>query len=350
VVRPPPAHSFATLGSLPATQGQRSTIISAKRPMKVFLSHSFQDEAVYSTLRLALHAEGIRLWDRQEISAGESLSVQLQEAIRSCSTCVLIATRRSVESSWCNAELGAFWGSGKRVILFMVDPDLAESVLPPQFKGMVRANSVHELIKGLNRSSSNEESTNDKSYLQLPPRSHDSISSAFSDVIGQIRRNQIQVMNAELIQHSSEVAHQLILSLLSHGVDTELYLQDYETAMQLCGEGIRTRISMRVACYPRIIQEMNFANRFVLKQYQSPASLNGVRLRLNNGDRVLILGWYTYTCDGGHPSLAEQTINGGDLPCIKLHSSDHDYKYFEGMFDKLKGKYSNQRDPVFSHP
>lgn len=318
--------------------------------MQVFLSHSFQDEAIYSTLCLALNAEGINLWDRETISAGESLSDQLQEAIRSCSTCVLIATRRSVESSWCNAELGAFWGSGKRVILFMVDPDLAESVLPPQFKGMVRASSVHELIRGLNRSISNEEITNNKTALQLPPRSYDSMSSAFSDVIGQILRNEIQVTNAELIQHSSEVAHQLILSLLSRGVDTELYLQDYETAMQLCGEGIRTRISMRVACYPRIIQEMNFVNRFVLKQYKSPASLNGLRLRLNNGDRVLILGWYTYTFDGIHASLPEQTINGGDLPCVKLFSSDQDYKYFESMFDKLKGKYCSQCAPAFSHP
>jgi hypothetical protein len=318
--------------------------------MQVFLSHSFQDEAVYSTLRLALNAEGIKLWDRESISVGESLSDQLQEAIRSCNTCVLIATRRSVESAWCNAEIGAFWGSGKKVILFMVDPDLAESVLPPQFKGIVRANSVHELIRGLSRCTSNEDSTHSARDSELQPRSHDSMTSAFSDIIGKIRRKEIKVINAELIQHSSEAAFPLIKSFLEHEVDTELYLQDYDTALQLCGEGIRMRISMRAGRYSQIIQEKNFTNKFVLKQYQSPASLNGARLKLSSGDRILILGWYTYSCDGRQASLAEQTINGCDLPCIQLHSADHDYKYFEGMFDMLKGKYGSQGDPVFSHP
>jgi hypothetical protein len=318
--------------------------------MQVFLSHSFQDEAVYSTLRLALNAEGIKLWDRETISFGESLSDQLQQAIQSCNTCVLIATRRSVESAWCNAELGAFWGSGKRVILFMVDPDLAESVLPPQFKGMVRANSVHELIRGLNRSSSNEETTNTTRLFEMHPRSCYSISRAFSDINAQIKQNEIQVMNAELIQHSSEVASHLISALLDQGADTELYLQDYDTAEQLCGEAFRTRISMRAATYPQFIQEKNFTNRFVLRQYQSPASLNGAKFKLNNSDRILILGWYTYTCDGRQALLAGQTINGGDNPCIKLHSTDNDYKYFERMFDNLKEKYCRQGDPIFSHP
>lgn len=318
--------------------------------MQVFLSHSFQDEAVYSTLRLALNAEGIKLWDRESISVGESLSDQLQEAIRSCNTCVLIATRRSVESAWCNAELGAFWGSGKKVILFMVDPDLAESVLPPQFKGMVRANSVHELIRGLSRYTSNEDTSHSTRDSELQPRSHHSMSSAFSDIIEKIRRKEIKVISAELIQHSSEVAYPLISAFLEHEVDTELYLQDYDTALQLCGKRIQARIEMRAGSYSQIIQETNFTSKFVLRQYQSPASLNGTKLKLNSGDRILILGWYTYSCDGRQALLAEQTINGGDLPCIQLHSAHYHYKYFEGMFDKLKGKYGRQGDPVLSHP
>jgi hypothetical protein len=316
--------------------------------MPVFLSHSFQDEAVYSTLRLALVGAGVELWDREAISAGESLSDQLKEAIRSCDTCVLIATRRSVESPWCHAELGAFWGAGKRVILFMVDPDLAESVLPPQFKGIVRASSVHKLIEALKRTTSKEAAANKTRDLQVTPRTHDSMSIAFSDIIGQIKRNEIQVTSAELIQHSSEVAHHLILSLLSNDVDTELYLQSYDTAVHLCGEEIRSRINMRVTCYPRIIQEFNFRKSFVLRQYQSPASLNGARLILDNSDKILVLGWYTYSHEGRKESLAEQTINGGDLPCIRLHSTDYDYKYFEAMFNKLKGKYMSQGDPIFS--
>lgn len=316
--------------------------------MPVFLSHSFQDEAVYSTLRLALVGAGVELWDREAISVGESLSDQLKEAIRICDTCVLTSTRRSVESTWCHAELGAFWGAGKKVILFMVDPDLAESVLAPQFKGIVRASSVHKLIEGLEKAVPNEETANNARVLQLTPRTHDSMSIAFSNIIGQIKRKEIQVVSAELIQHSSEVAHQLILTLLSNDVDIELYLQAFDTAVHLCGEEIQSRISMRVACYPRIIEEENFSNRFVLSQYQSPATLNGAKFILENNDKILILGWYTYSHEGRKESLAEQTINGGNLPCIRLHSTDHDYKYFEAMFNKLKGKYNSQGKPVFS--
>ena len=117
--------------------------------MPAFISHSFQDVAVYSTLCLALDSAGADHWDPKTMAAGESLSDQLRSAIKSCEACVLIATRRSVESPWCLAELGAFWGAGKSVILFMADPDLADSVLPPQFKGNLRANTAQELISAL---------------------------------------------------------------------------------------------------------------------------------------------------------------------------------------------------------
>jgi hypothetical protein len=124
--------------------------------MLTFISHSFKDEAVYSTLCLALDAAGVKRWDPSSMSLGESLSSQLQQAINNCHTCVFLATRRSVESPWCGAELGAFWGAGKRVLLFMADPDLAETVLPPQFKGTLRANTAAALIEALKKGADDE--------------------------------------------------------------------------------------------------------------------------------------------------------------------------------------------------
>jgi hypothetical protein len=85
------------------------------------------------------------------MSLGESLADQLQRAIRDCEVCVFLATRRSIESPWCLAELGAFWGAGKKVLLFMADPDLAETTLPPQFKGTLRADTGPRLIEELKR-------------------------------------------------------------------------------------------------------------------------------------------------------------------------------------------------------
>ena len=118
--------------------------------MPTFISHSFKDEAVYSTLCLALDAAGVTRWDPTSMALGDSLSEQLQRAIHTCEVCIFVATRRSIESPWCLAELGAFWGSGKKVLMFMADPDLADSTLPPQFKGTLRADTAARLMKRSN--------------------------------------------------------------------------------------------------------------------------------------------------------------------------------------------------------
>ena len=114
--------------------------------MPVLISHSHRDEAVYSAVCMALDGAGISRWDVSEMSLGESLSDQLRAAIGDCEQCVFIATRRSIESQWCLAELGAFWGAGKTVILFLADPDLEETVLPPQFRGNLMANDAKRLV------------------------------------------------------------------------------------------------------------------------------------------------------------------------------------------------------------
>jgi hypothetical protein len=116
-----------------------------------FISYSSKDEAMYSMLCMALDAAGIPRWDTTSMALGESLADQLRSAIGHCEACVFIATRRSIESPWCLAELGAFWGAGKRVILFMADPDLAEATLPPQFKGSLRADNGRSLLESLER-------------------------------------------------------------------------------------------------------------------------------------------------------------------------------------------------------
>ena len=121
--------------------------------MTVFISHSHKDEAVYSTLCIALDSARIRRWDVSEMTLGDSLSEQLRQAIADCGQCIFVATRRSIESQWCLAELGAFWGAGKTVILFLADPDLDEAVLPPQFRGNLMANDARRLIAAIQEAS-----------------------------------------------------------------------------------------------------------------------------------------------------------------------------------------------------
>lgn len=98
---------------------------------------------------MALDGEGVNRWDVSEMTPGEPLSDQLRTAIRECQLCVFIATRHSIASQWCLAELGAFWGAGKTVMLFMVDPDIDESSLPPQFRGNLRVTSPRQLVDAI---------------------------------------------------------------------------------------------------------------------------------------------------------------------------------------------------------
>lgn len=86
--------------------------------MGVFISHSQKDEAAYSGFCLALDGKHIDRWDPESMAIGQSLADQLREAIRICDTCVFLATKRSVESKWCMAELGAFWGAGNMSLSF----------------------------------------------------------------------------------------------------------------------------------------------------------------------------------------------------------------------------------------
>src|SRR5438270_9572254 len=60
--------------------------------------------------------------------------------------CIFVATRDSVKSQWCLNEIGAFWGAGKRIILYAANADI-ENKLPPLFKGDYRTSDAREVIR-----------------------------------------------------------------------------------------------------------------------------------------------------------------------------------------------------------
>ena len=117
--------------------------------MSIFISYSKKDEAIYSTITLALDGAGVQRWDVESLKAGDSLAEQLRSAIEKCEVCVFLATKSSIKSQWCLAEIGAFWGAGKKVIVYMADSGLNESHLPPQFQGNLRARNGQELLKAI---------------------------------------------------------------------------------------------------------------------------------------------------------------------------------------------------------
>ena len=119
--------------------------------MSIFISHSFKDTAAFTSTCLALEGQGACSWDVCTLPVGQPLASELKKAIRECDICVFIATSNSIESKWCLAELGAFWGVGKPVIIFVADPNVKEEDLPPQFKGNFWTNDANRLIEAIRK-------------------------------------------------------------------------------------------------------------------------------------------------------------------------------------------------------
>ena len=117
--------------------------------MPAFISHSHEDQSAYSSLRLALDGSGVPRWDVSQLSPGHSLAEQLRCAIEHCDVCIFLATRRSLQSKWCLAELGAFWGAGKRVMVYLADPEVKEADLPPQFQGDLWTADAEQLVSAI---------------------------------------------------------------------------------------------------------------------------------------------------------------------------------------------------------
>jgi hypothetical protein len=119
--------------------------------MPAFISHSQKDGGAFSVMLAALSGQGVATWEPESMGAGASLRDQLKEAINNCDVCVFLATKNSVESRWCMAELGAFWGAGKRVIVFMADPSVTEEQFPPQLRGDIWTDDFMRVVRDVKK-------------------------------------------------------------------------------------------------------------------------------------------------------------------------------------------------------
>ena len=117
-----------------------------KQP-KVFISHSFDKEANFLNVADPLAAAGIPYWNPgTDVKPGGSLRDQLRQAIAECCVCIFVATRSALASDWCASELGAFWGAGKPIIVYMADPSLTEGDLPDIVRGDVYEEVISKVV------------------------------------------------------------------------------------------------------------------------------------------------------------------------------------------------------------
>lgn len=105
--------------------------------MTAFISHSFENKPEFENVTDALELRDVAFWNPAEIRPGASLREQLRAAVERCSLCIFVATRKSIGSSWCGAELGAFWGAGKPIVVYLAESSLTDDELPQIVQGDV---------------------------------------------------------------------------------------------------------------------------------------------------------------------------------------------------------------------
>ena len=117
--------------------------------MKAFISYSFNDLAKFENLCYALDKEQVDYWKTEEIAVGQPLRDKLREAVTNCAVCVFLATENSLKSGWCLAEVGAFWGAGKPVLVYLEDDKLNDTDLPKELQGDKWTRHLREVVNSL---------------------------------------------------------------------------------------------------------------------------------------------------------------------------------------------------------
>ena len=98
--------------------------------LKVFISYSRRDMASADRMVAALEAAGFAVTiDRRDLPYGEEWQGELADFIRASDTVVWLVSPASVESRWCNWELGEVQRINKRLIPVAVQP-VAPEALP----------------------------------------------------------------------------------------------------------------------------------------------------------------------------------------------------------------------------
>lgn len=161
--------------------------------MPVFISHSFEDKAEFDNIADALEQRGVEYWKPESLRAGASLSEQLRQSILEAEICVFVATRRSVQSSWCGAELGAFWGAGKPVLIYIAEASLSEDELPKQFKGHLTERRISRVVESVLKYTAESESREEGPVEQ-------------ASVVGAMTAEELKLLIAEVVNRTQDAA------------------------------------------------------------------------------------------------------------------------------------------------
>lgn len=125
---------------------------------QVFISHRICDEdsKIISDLKEKLTQHNITFNDLDELSANGHLSSVVKQQLDDSAMCVFVATEQSLSSTWCQAEVGAFWGSDKEVFVYRPNTTLIiNERMPPQVKDQLHISDLEGLVRKIKGAQAN---------------------------------------------------------------------------------------------------------------------------------------------------------------------------------------------------
>jgi len=113
--------------------------------VRIFISYPSKSHDYVALLKDYLSRRGtFRFWhDDQEVRVGDEVSRRLSEGLEQSDVCLFILNTHSVKSTWCMAEVGAFWGAGKTILVHTIDPKCSP---PPFLAGLRAASTLEEVL------------------------------------------------------------------------------------------------------------------------------------------------------------------------------------------------------------
>jgi hypothetical protein len=111
---------------------------------KVFISYPSESFDLASLLVDRLRNENIEVWfDQVHIRASQNISDRIRAGLEESICCIFVLSTYSLESKWCHAEVGAFWGSGKPIVIYPTQP---RCEVPSYLSGIRVANDLSEMV------------------------------------------------------------------------------------------------------------------------------------------------------------------------------------------------------------
>lgn len=122
----------------------------------VFISYARSDANDVERFVKALNAVGVVGWhDQADISAGESVSSAVRNALKRASAVIVLLSPGSLHSEWVQFEIGAAEALDKTIIPVLLSGDHIEEILPDILKHRVWLDARHrpyeDVVRDLKR-------------------------------------------------------------------------------------------------------------------------------------------------------------------------------------------------------